>query len=204
MYGPAFDASHDYEHIQRVVALAHRIYTAHEKDDWTRGIDKTVLYVACMVHDVGDSKYHVRSEGDERDQEDIIRDFLKEIGCAPKIWGPAAFIAARVPFSRELEEPVQIKKNADSFPELRIVQDADRLDGLGAIGIGRCFVFGGINEERRKGSIQAGVELHYDRFEKYLELMKTDTGKRMAMERLGFMATFREQWFEDTDCGAVL
>lgn len=96
MYGPAFDASHDYEHIQRVVSIALQIYKAHEKDDWARGINTTVLFIACMVHDVGDSKYHVRIEGDERDHEDVIRDFLKDTGCGPAIWGPASYIAARV------------------------------------------------------------------------------------------------------------
>ncbi|KAJ4369863.1 hypothetical protein N0V83_005627 [Neocucurbitaria cava] len=176
----------------------------HEKDDWARGINTTVLFIACMVHDVGDSKYHVRIEGDERDQEDVIRDFLKDTSCGPAIWGPASYIAARVSLSRELLELEQIKNAAENFPALRIVQDADRLDGLGAIGIGRSFVFGGINEKRRKDSIQTGVELHHDRFEKYPELMKTTKGKEIAKERLDFMAKFRTQWSEETGRSGAL
>jgi uncharacterized protein len=205
MYGPLFDASHDYEHIQRVVSLAFKIYEEHKDDHWAHDIDRTVMYVACMVHDVGDAKYHVREENDERDQEDIVRDFLKANGCKdPRIYAPASYVAARVSFSRELNDPEEMQKEVEICPALRIVQDADRLDGLGAIGIGRCFVFGGINEGRRKDTSHTGVELHTNRFQKYLELMKTETGREMAKERLEVMDKFRKHWFEETDCSSVL
>ncbi|KAH7089666.1 hypothetical protein FB567DRAFT_439307 [Paraphoma chrysanthemicola] len=205
MYGPVFDASHDYEHIQRVVSLAYQLYQEHKHDHWARGLDQTVMYVACMVHDVGDAKYHVREEHDNRDQEDIIRDFLKANGCKdPLIYATAAYVAARVSFTRELNDPEEAKNNVETYPALRIVQDADRLDGLGAIGIGRCFVFGGINEERRKDTIHTGVELHYDRFQKYLDFMKTKKGREMAQNRWEVMDKSRQHWAEETDCSAVL
>ncbi|KAF2031686.1 hypothetical protein EK21DRAFT_62766 [Setomelanomma holmii] len=148
MYGPAFEASHDYEHIQRVVALAFKIYHAHKNEQWAQDVEEMVLYVACMVHDVGDAKYHPLKEGDERDQEDVIRYFLKQHSCKdPRIQAPAAYIASRVSFTREINDPEEAQREVNIYPALHIAQDADRLDGLGAIGIGRCFVFGGINEE---------------------------------------------------------
>ncbi|KAF2826200.1 hypothetical protein CC86DRAFT_350715 [Ophiobolus disseminans] len=205
MYGPAFDASHDYEHIQRVVALAHKMYEAHKNDAWARDIDTTVLYIACMVHDIGDTKYHVRKKGDERDQQAIVCDFLKANSCNDlRIYAFAAKIAAHVSYSLELKDPNAIREAMVGCPALRIVQDADRLDGLGAIGIGRCFVFGGINEERRKNTIHTGIELHFERFQKYLELMKTGVGKELAEGRLGVMEGYRKNWFGETDCNGVL
>jgi uncharacterized protein len=203
--GSVSDATHDYGHIQRVVMLAHKIYEAHKDDHWAHDIDANVLYIASMVHEVGNAKNHVHEKGDERDQEDIIRDFLKANGCKdPRIYSGAAFVAVRVSFARELEEPEQIKSDADNYPALRIVQDAVRLDGLGAIGIGRCLVSEAVDMEGSNGAKQSGIKLHYDNFHKYLELMKTEKGVDMAKERLAFMDKFREHWFEETECSSVL
>ena len=205
MYCPAFDASHDYEHCQRVVMLAYEMYEEHKHDDWAKYIDPTVLYIACLVHDVGDAKYHVPIANDERDQEDIVRDFLEAHGCTDLlILREVAWIAARVSFSREVKSPERTLKECEEVPALRIVQDADRLDGLGAIGIGRAFVFGGINEERRTNTIHTGIELHFQRFEKYRALMKTDRGRDEAKKRLKRMALFREQWAEETEVITML
>jgi uncharacterized protein len=203
--GSACDATLDYEHIQRVVVLAHKIYEAQKDDHWARDIDNNVLYIACMVHQVGNAKHHVREKGDERDQEDIIRDFLKPNGCKdPRVYSGAAFVAVRVSLARELEEPEQIKSDAENYPTLRIVQDAVRLDGLGTIGIGRCLVSEVVDTKRKDGAKQSGIELQYDNFRKCLELMKTEKGGDMAQERLGFMDKFRERWLEETECASVL
>jgi uncharacterized protein len=201
MSGPIFDVAHDYEHIERVVMLAHQIYEEHKDDHWAHDVDKQVLYLACMVHEVG----IVRENGEDRDQEDIIRDFLKENSCKdPRIYSGAAYVATRVSFTGELQDPEQIKADADNFPALKIVQDAVRLDGLGAIGIARGFVSEAVDKERTYGPCQSGIELNYDKFHKYLELMKTEKGKEIAKERLTFMDKFRGYWFEETDCSSVL
>lgn len=62
----------------------------------------------------------------------------------------------------------------------------------------------GLNEERRKNTIQTGVKLHFDRFQKYLEFMKTGKGKEMAKKRLEVMEEFRKHWFEEMDTSSVL
>jgi uncharacterized protein len=205
MSSSTFDLSHDYEHVERVVMLAHKIYEQHRDDHWARDVDKTVLYIACMVHEIGDPKSSIHEKDDEHDQEDIIRVFLKTNGCKdPRIYSGAAFVAVRVKFSCELEDPEQIKADCNNYPALRIVQDAVRLDGLGAIGIGRCLVSEVVDKERKHEAEQSGIELHYDSFHKYLELMKTEKGSDMAKERLDFMDKFRKHWFEETDCSAVL
>jgi uncharacterized protein len=197
----AIDAAHDYEHIERVVVLAHKIYEGHKNDRWVRDTDKTVVYLACMVHEVG----VVRENGEYRDQEDIVRYFLKANSCKdPRIYSGAAYVAARISFTGELLDPEQIKADADNYPALRMVQDAVRLDGLGAVGIGRGFVSKVIEEERNHGPCHSGTELNYDKFHKYLELMKTGKGRSLAKERLVFMEKFRGHWFEETDVSSVL
>jgi uncharacterized protein len=197
----AIDAAHDYEHIERVVMLAHKIYEEHKNDRWVRDIDKTVMYLACMVHEVG----VVRESGEYRDQEDIVRHFLKANSCKdPRIYSGAAYVAARISFTGELLDPEQIKADADNYPALCIVQDAVRLDGLGAVGIGRGFVSEVVEKERNYGPCQSGIELNYDKFHKYLELMKTEKGRSLAKERLAFMDRFRGHWFEETDVSSVL
>jgi uncharacterized protein len=195
------DAAHDYEHIERVVMLAHKIYEAHKGERWVRDVDKTIVYLACMVHEVG----VVRENGEYRDQEDIVRNFLKANSCKdPRVYSGAAFVAARISFTGELLHPEQIKTEADAYPTLRIVQDAVRLDGLGAVGIGRGFASEVVEKERNYGPCQSSIELNYDKFHKYGELMKTDKGRAMAKERLAFMDKFRGHWFEETNVSSVV
>lgn len=195
----------DYKHVQRVVMLAHKIYEEHKDNDWARDLDKCVLYIACMVHLVGDPKYHIREQGDERDHDDIIRDFLKANNCKdPRIYSQAAFVAVRVSLTREVAEPEQVKVDTEDCPTLRIVQDAVRIDDLGAIGISKCFALISTLEEYHRGAAPNPMGLHFESLQKYLELMKTDKGFALAKERLAFMEKFRKHWVEETDCVSVL
>ncbi|KAF1917941.1 hypothetical protein BDU57DRAFT_181992 [Ampelomyces quisqualis] len=202
---PTFDASHNYLHLQRAVMLAHKIYQEHKDDHWVLDVNPVVMYIACLVHEIGQPQHHVRDQHDERDQEDIIRDFLKANGCRdPLVYSGAAFVAVRVSLECELEDQQQIKADCNNYPALRIVQDAVRLDRLGAVGIGRCFAQGGLDKEQRDGAGQNGVELCYETFGKYVELMKTKMGRNLGKERLEFMEKFCEHWMEETNCAMVL
>lgn len=202
---PTFNASHNYLHLQRAVMLAYKIHHEHKDDHWVLDVNPIVMYIACLVHEIGKPQHHVRDKHDERDQEDIIRDFLKDYGCRdPLVYSGAAFIAVRVPLACELENPEQIMADCNNYPALRIVQDAVRLDRLGAVGIGRCFAQGGLDKEQRHGAGQNGVELRYETFRKYVELMKTKKGRNLARARLEFMEKFRAHWMEETNCAMVL
>jgi uncharacterized protein len=166
-----------------------------------------------MVRGVGDEKYLsdelVKMETDEAKQgrqRDSIELFLRKAApeCPPYIWGPASHIAALVSFARELQNPVMIAQQCAAYPALQIVQDADRLDGLGAVGIVRGAIYGGVTEPRGTGTIRRVVHIVDERHARYLEMMKTCTGKKEAAKRCEAMKEIRDQIVKQANCEDVL
>ncbi|KAG9194953.1 hypothetical protein G6011_00073 [Alternaria panax] len=188
------DASHNYEHIRRVVSNAAYILEEEKKQhQWARDLDHTAIWITCMTHDIGDKKYGTK--GGQSCHMITVRNFLNSLGCSSDICMEASLLAPRVSFTAEMLDEAHVGYVADEWPTLRIVQDADRLDGLGAIGVGRLFVYGGANKARRQGSIDSGIELIEQRFKHYSRLMKTETGRKMAEERYKWMVEdFVRRW----------
>lgn len=83
----------------------------------------------------------------------------------------------------------------EKYPELGVVQDADRLDGMGAVGIGRVFTFGGA--KMKDQNMQDSVIIFEIKLLKLVALMKTGPGKRMGEERAAVLRVFRKWWDED-------
>jgi uncharacterized protein len=105
-------------------------------------------------------------------------------------------IATHVSYSSEIKDPELVQTIIADIPELAIVQDADRLDSIGAIGIGRVFTYGGAKSRGMDNSLA-----HFD--EKLLKieaLMKTPSGKALARERTARLKTFREWWAQESIC----
>ncbi|KAF1961437.1 hypothetical protein CC80DRAFT_488705 [Byssothecium circinans] len=209
MYRDCFDPSHDYEHIQRVVTLAHRLYTAElartprakgrDGREWITLVDPVKVYVGAMLHDVGEPKYLRDTETSEQ----FIAKMMKQCDVPTPIARYIEHLIPRVSFSREDANPELVARECEDYPELRIIQDADRLDALGAIGQGRCFVFGGFIEQRRKQTIHVAVQLQRSRFQRSVELMKTVVGREEAEKRMAEMVRFRREWNEETDVSLV-
>lgn len=211
-----YDASHDIAHIKRVLACAN---TIAEKEG-VSGEALLVVRLAALLHDVGDSKY----AGSEDAAETMIRKILQEKGVEESLSTKILQVVDRVSFHKEIDaasgataKPLQ----EDVQLALAIVQDADRLDAIGAVGIARCFTFGGArgrslySEDILKPEVRSdllGRDLTVEEYKKASEntlghfyakllrlkgMMKTETGRELAEGRHAAMASFCDQFLAE-------
>ncbi|MFJ7182897.1 HD domain-containing protein [Lysinibacillus xylanilyticus] len=183
-----FDASHDFQHIERVYQNA--LVILHTEPE----ADAVVVKIAVLLHDVSDKKYT-----DSKEQENKL---IAELSLSEEKKQHIRDCIAQVSFNggNELE--------ATSI-EAKIVRDADRLDAIGAIGIARTFAFGGakgrklydkeedartdMTEEEYRNKNTSSVTHFYEKLLLLKDLMITEKGKQMANERHQFMVQFLEQ-----------
>lgn len=188
------DASHDWFHIERVLRLAEKIA------DKT-SCDKTVVRLAALLHDIADAKFH---NGDEEIGPATAVAFLKEQNVSADLIDQVEFIIRHISFRNRMSIPKELPI------EFQIVQDADRLDALGAIGIARTFHFGGMKnnlifhpdilpahkQSHAQYTKSNGTSINHFH-EKLLllkDLMNTDAAKKVAAERHRFMEEFLERF----------
>ena len=195
-YMSQYDPSHDWSHIQRVHRLA-QVILDKESQSETAGrpqYNETLLTLGALLHDVGDRKYLLPGQ----DSTTLVRDVLLERGCPADLADRVQDLVLHVSFSTEKKDPQKVLEKIALIPELAIVQDADRLDAIGAVGIARCFTFGGAKMSAR------GLSGCVDHFEEKLELlegmMKTSTGRQLARERTERLEIFRG-WWESENLG---
>lgn len=181
----AGDASgHDFDHTMRVYRMASRI--AQEE-----GADLQVVQLATLLHDVDDRKLSPETY----ENKDNAVSFLRQNGVGEGEIHTIVEIISQISFSAGNGTPTTI--------EGKCVQDADRLDAMGAIGIGRAFAFGG--SRGRTMHDPAGedktstIQHFYDKLLKLKDLMNTPTGRRLAQERDAFMRAFLEQFYAEWD-----
>lgn len=191
------EAGHDWFHIERVWKLSKRIAG-------TENCNHEVVELAALLHDIADPKFH---DGDEELALKISRDFLQGENVSAEILDQVLFIIKNISFKNRHEQP-------DIFPiELQIVQDSDRLDAIGAIGIARTFNFGGFKnnlmyhpeippaigqtKEEYKKSNGTTINHFYEKLLLLKDLMNTEKGKKMAEERHIFMLGFLEQFYRE-------
>lgn len=192
------EGGHDWFHIQRVYRNAKKIVENEDADDF-------VVALGALLHDIADSKFH---NGDEAIGPKMAKDFLKEQGVPQEIVDHVVKIIENVSFKGG--------KVARSFssPELNIVQDADRLDAIGAVGIARTFNYGGfkgralydpqippnlqMSKEEYKTSTAPTLNHFYEKLLLLKDLMNTNTGREMAEERHVFMEQYLEQFYRET------
>ncbi|EGX51437.1 hypothetical protein AOL_s00054g136 [Orbilia oligospora ATCC 24927] len=204
-YMARYDSSHDFSHVLRVLNLAHHIAQTEQKYLQSVALvpppatkvaplyDSTIITLAALLHDVGDRKYI--QEGEKVD-ESPVKTFLVEAGASEALGERVQTIVNGVSYSKEIKNPQRVLDLIESYPELAVVQDADRLDAIGAVGIGRTFTFAGA-----KGSGGAGMENVLKHFEEKLlilkTMMKTKTGTEMAEKRTNILRDFERFWVEE-------
>ena len=193
MSGPHFDSSHDFQHIRRVVAHAERLLKASQASQTTsKPLDATLIILGALLHDVFDHKYPTDS-----DTVDPVMNFLTAEGADQALSRRVQDIVDYVSYSHEVKDLAAVQTFLSHTPELGIVQDADRLDALGAVGIGRCFTFNG-----SKGfGMYNAVEHFSEKLVKLEGMMKTDAGRSMAAEQTRRLKSFMEWWTEDVSAG---
>ena len=177
------DASgHDFDHTMRVYRMATRL--AKEE-----GADLEVVQLAALLHDVDDHK--LSPETCENHLRAVT--FLRENGVDEEKIRIITDIISRISFSAN--------RGAPSTLEGKCVQDADRLDAMGAIGIARTFAYGG-SRGRRMHDPQgmdknATVQHFYDKLLLLKESMNTPTARRLAEDRDRFMRSYLEQFYAE-------
>ena len=193
------EGGHDWFHIERVYKNA--LLIAEEEE-----CDLTVVKLAALLHDIADSKFH---GGDESVGPKTARTFLESQNVKEDIILHVIAIIENISFKGG-----NFEKKFNS-KELEIVQDADRLDAIGAIGIARTFNYGGfknrplynpniqpnlnMNKEEYKNSESPTLNHFYEKLLLLKDKMNTETGKKIAQKRHDFMVTFLSQFYAEWD-----
>lgn len=188
---------HDWFHIERVWRNAKLI---SEKEN----CNKFVVELSALLHDIADHKFVENSDEEALTR---INSLLFQLDVDQKLIDEVVFIVQNCSFKGG------VAKNAITSIEGLIVQDADRLDAIGAIGIARTFAYGGkfgneiYNPEVSPQKFKSAKEYRDSRthtvnhfYEKLLKLkegMNTETGKLLAEERHNFMLKFLEQFYKE-------
>lgn len=191
------EAGHDWFHIERVYKNALLINQAEKGDE-------LIVALAALLHDIADPKFN---DGDEEIGPKMAGDFLTELGLS------AAQILHVQQIIRNLSYKASLGTITFQSRELDIVQDADRLDAIGAIGIARAFTYGGyknrvlydpeiapdlnMSKEVYKNSTAPTINHFYEKLLRLKDLMKTNTGKEIAAQRHDFMLVYLDHFYKE-------
>jgi uncharacterized protein len=191
------EGGHDWFHIERVYKNA-LLISESEK------VDKTIVSLGALLHDIADSKFY---NGDESVGPRKAGQFLKSQNISEETIDHVVKIIENVSFKGG-------NKNQEFHSkELEVVQDADRLDALGAIGIARTFNYGGFKNRKLydpeimpnlnmtpseyKVSNAPTINHFYEKLLLLKDRMNTETGRKIAEERHVFMETFLKQFYAE-------
>ncbi|MEM9544631.1 MAG: HD domain-containing protein [Bacteroidota bacterium] len=191
------EGGHDWFHIERVYRNSILIAKTEE-------VNTTVVSLGALLHDIADSKFH---NGDETIGPRIARKWLESQNADENIINHVIQIIDNISFKGgNVEQKFR-------SPELDVVQDADRLDAIGAIGIARTFNYGGFKDmkiydpnilpqlgmtkEEYKKSKAPTINHFYEKLLLLKDRMNTKTGRRLAEKRHAYMEGFLEQFYKE-------
>lgn len=191
------EGGHDFFHIERVYKNAIAI-AKQEK------VNLFIVSLAALLHDIADAKFY---NGDETIGPKKARTFLETQQVEKNIILHVENIVKHISYKGgNFKQPF-------TSPELNVVQDADRLDAIGAIGIARCFNYGGfknrqlynpeilpnlkMDKETYKKSTAPTINHFYEKLLLLKDKMNTKTGHQMAIERHAYMEGFLKQFYAE-------
>jgi uncharacterized protein len=189
------EGGHDWWHMERVWKLAKHIALTEE-------VNHFIVELGALLHDIADSKFH---DGDESVGPARAREFLESLNVDDEVISHIEKIISHISFKGgNLNQDFQSR-------ELDVIQDADRLDAIGAIGIARTFNYGGhknremynpqiqpsmnMTREEYKNSTAPTINHFYEKLLLLKERMNTQTGKQMAEKRHSFMEEFLKEFY---------
>ncbi|NRR91570.1 HD domain-containing protein [Winogradskyella undariae] len=192
------EGGHDWFHIERVYKNSLLI----AKDE---NVDITIVSLAALLHDIADPKFN---NGDETLGSKVASAFLLSQNVNGKIIEHVTQIIDNMSFKNSFD-----LNTSFSSKEMEVVQDADRLDAIGAVGIARCFNYGGfknralynpeikpnlnMSKSEYKNSEAPTINHFYEKLLLLKDKMNTKTGKKIALERHLYMEGFLNQFFAE-------
>jgi uncharacterized protein len=191
------EAGHDWWHIERVLHNARNIAESEK-------VNTLIVELGALLHDIADAKFH---DGDENIGPAKARQFLESHDVEENIINHVEQIIRHISFKGGNES------RRFFSPELAVVQDADRLDAMGAIGIARAFQYGGfknreiynpaikpdltMSRQAYKKSTAPTINHFYEKLLRLKDMMNTAAGKKMAAQRHTFMQDFLNQFYKE-------
>lgn len=192
------EGGHDWFHIERVYKNTLNI-AKHEN------VDLTIVSLAALLHDIADPKFH---KGDETIGPRKASEFLLQQNVDSEIIEHVTKIIENMSFKNSFDFNTSF-----TSPEMEVVQDADRLDAIGAIGIARCFNYGGfknralynpeikpnlnMTKEEYKAAKAPTINHFYEKLLLLKDQMNTKTGRRIAEKRHAYMVGFLKQFYAE-------
>ena len=192
------EGGHDWFHTLRV--FNNSLLISKNED-----VDIFIVQLGALLHDIADSKFH---NGDDTIGPKIAGEFLFNLNVDSIIIEHVIKIIENISFNKSLEKEQKFKSL-----ELAVVQDADRLDAIGAIGIARCFNYGGFKDRQLynpdikpnlsmskaeyKNSTAPTINHFYEKLLLLKDKMNTKTGKQIASERHTYMLGFLDQFYAE-------
>ncbi|WP_029274218.1 HD domain-containing protein [Pedobacter borealis] len=191
------EAGHDWFHIERVFKTAQTINQQENGDE-------LVVAFAALLHDIADPKFN---NGNEELGPNMAASFLASIAVDAEVIAHVKLIIQNMSFKNSFDGTGFTSK------EMQIVQDADRLDAIGAIGIARAFTYGGfknrvlydpailpeehLTKESYKNTTAPTINHFYEKLLLLKDMMNTEAGKTIATERHNFMLLYLDHFYKE-------
>ena len=193
------EGGHDWFHIERVYKNTKLISN-------TENVDNFIVILGALLHDIADAKFY---DGDETVGPKMSRNFLESQHVEELIIEHVVNIINHISYKNSLNT----SGKKWTSPELEVVQDADRLDAIGAVGIARCFNYGGfknrpmydpeikpnlnMSKEEYKKSAAPTINHFYEKLLLLKDKMNTASGKKIAEQRHEYMKQYLEQFYAE-------